>query len=315
MMDQATNNKLRTAETGDSMFRSGFATIIGRPNVGKSTLLNSLIGQKIVIMSDKPQTTRNKIQGVLTRKDAQIVFLDTPGIHKPRHRLGERLNEMAKSTLAEVEAILFVADAEAGLGVGDEYIIDELQGTKTPVFLVLNKIDRVDRQKIAELSATYLKLFPFREVVPISALTGENVPQLVEKIVAVLPEGPQYYPEDMITDQPEQFLVAEIVREKVLHLTRDEVPHSIAVVIEEMKPREGRKLVYIRAVIYCERESQKGILIGGGGGMLKEVGRLAREELEPILGTRIYLELWVKVKKDWRNREQLLREFGYGREN
>jgi GTPase len=291
-------------------FRSGFVALIGRPNVGKSTLMNHLIGQKIAIMSDKPQTTRNKIHGVLT-KEGQIVFLDTPGIHKPRSKLGELLVQTAQNALDEVDLILFLIDAAEGEGPGDRFIMENLQGIQTPVFLVVNKIDQVHPDDLLPLIDRYRSQFPFAEVVPISALKGNNTSTLVEQIFRYLPEGPQYYPADQVTDHPERFIVGELIREKVLELTREEVPHSVAVVVEEMSKREDKDLVDVRATIYTERPSQKGILIGKKGTLLKEVGKRARLEIEHLLGTQIFLDLWVKVKKDWRNEALMLRQFGY----
>mgnify|MGYP001164604387 CR=1 FL=1 len=293
-----------------SKFRSGFVSIIGRPNVGKSTLLNRIIGQKIAIISDKPQTTRNKIQGVYTRKDAQIVFLDTPGIHKPKSKLGDYMIKLAESTLREVDLILFLVDVADGLGGGDRYIMQQLNQVNTPKFLVMNKVDLIPPETLLPLIEQYKDLCKFEEIIPISALEGNNVDRLLDEIIRLLPEGPQYYPEDAVTDHPEQFICAELIREKILHLTREEVPHSIAVQIEQMK-REENGVVHISALIYVERESQKGIIIGKNGALLKEVGQRARKEIEALLGSRIYLQLWVKVKKDWRNREQMLSEFGF----
>lgn len=293
-------------------YHSGFAAIIGRPNVGKSTLLNHLVGQKVAIMSDKPQTTRNKIRCVLTREDAQVVFIDTPGIHKPKHRLGEIMVESAISALREVDIILFLVEATSPPGPGDRFIIENLKQVKTPVFLVINKVDLVAKEELFPLIARYQGEMNFAEIIPLSALQGDNTSRLVELLVKNLPEGPQYYPEDMVTDHPERFVVAELIREKVLHLTNEEIPHAIAVDIEEMKERENGK-VYILATIYVERESQKGILVGKGGAMSKKIGQLARSDIENLLGSKVFLELWVKVKKDWRNREGVLRSFGYDR--
>lgn len=293
-----------------SEFKSGFVSIIGRPNVGKSTLINRVIGQKIAIMSDKPQTTRNKIQAVYTRSDAQVVFLDTPGIHKPKSKLGDYMIRLAESTLGEVDVILFLVDAADGLGGGDRYIIEQLKKVNTPVFLVLNKIDLIQPETLLPLIDSYKDLYDFEQIVPISALDGDNVDRLLNEIIRLLPEGPQYYPDDAVTDHPEQFICAELIREKILHLTREEVPHSIAVQIEDMR-REDNGVVHLSAVIYVERDSQKGIIIGKGGALLKEVGRRARKEIEALLGSRLFLQLWVKVKKDWRNREKLLNEFGF----
>ncbi|WP_018756730.1 GTPase Era [Paenibacillus terrigena] len=291
-------------------FKSGFVAIIGRPNVGKSTLMNQVIGQKIAIMSDKPQTTRNKIHGVYTSSDNQIVFLDTPGIHKRQSKLGDYMNTVALNTLNEVEAVLFLVDVAEGLGGGDRYIIEQLKRIKTPVFLVMNKIDQVQPEALLPIIVAYKDLYPFAEIVPISAKNGNNVNTLLEQVTKYLPEGPQYYPDDQITDHPEQFVCAELIREKILHLTREEIPHSIAVAIEDMKVQENG-VVNIMAVIYVERDSQKGIVIGKQGALLKEVGKQARKDIENLLGSRIFLELWVKVKKDWRNQERILKDLGF----
>ncbi|HEX3033499.1 MAG TPA: GTPase Era [Bacillota bacterium] len=291
-------------------YHSGFAAIIGRPNVGKSTLMNHLLGQKLAIMSDKAQTTRNKIRCVLTREDAQVVFIDTPGIHKPKHRLGEILVETATSALREVDVILFLVEATSDPGPGDQYIMDMLQQVKTPVFLVINKVDLVNKEALLPLIAKYQQKMEFAQVIPLSALQGENTDSLVQALVAELPEGPQYYPADMVTDHPERFIMGELIREKVLHLTSEEIPHSVAVEIEEVKERDNGK-VYVAATIYVERDSQKGILVGKNGSMSKKIGQLARSDIENLLGSKVYLDLWVKVKKDWRNREGVLKGFGY----
>lgn len=293
-------------------FKSGFVAIVGRPNVGKSTLMNHIIGQKIAIMSDKPQTTRNKIQGVYTSMEqhAQMVFIDTPGIHKPQSKLGTYMNNMAESALGEVDVVLMLVDVAEGLGGGDRYIIEQLKKIDTPVMLVLNKIDQVHPEDLLPIIEQYKKLHDFTEFIPISAKLGNNVETLLQQIIRYLPEGPQYYPEDQITDYPEQFICAEMIREKILHLTREEIPHSIAVYIEEMKA-EDNGVVYISAVVVVERDSQKGIIIGKRGALLKEVGRLAREDIEKLLGSKIFLEMWVKVQKDWRNRDASLRDFGF----
>jgi GTPase len=291
-------------------FKSGFVSIIGRPNVGKSTFLNRVIGQKIAIMSDKPQTTRNKIQGVYTENDSQIVFIDTPGIHKPKHKLGDFMMKVAQNTLKEVDLILFMVNVEEGFGRGDEFIIEKLKTTKTPVFLILNKIDKVHPEALLKIIDKYRTLHPFVEIVPISALEGNNVDNLLTVIKKYLPEGPQYYPADQVTDHPERFIIEELVREKVLHLTREEVPHSIAVAIDSIQRREGNA-VYVAATIIVERDSQKGIVIGKQGKVLKEVGKRARKDIEMLLGSKVFLELWVKVQKDWRNKMSNLRDLGF----
>jgi GTPase len=295
------------------VFKSGFVSIIGRPNVGKSTLMNQIIGQKIAIMSDKPQTTRNKIHGVYTSEHGQIVFLDTPGIHKPNSKLGDYMMKVAHSTLGEVDAVLFLVDVSEGIGGGDRYIIEQLKSVKTPVILVLNKIDKVHPEELLPIIVSYKDLMDFAEIIPISALQGNNVTTLLEQIVNYLPEGPQYYPADQVTDHPEQFVCAELIREKILHLTREEIPHSIAVHIEDMRV-ENNGLVRISAVIYVERDSQKGIIIGKSGALLKEIGKQARHDIEALLGSKVFLELWVKVKKDWRNQERVLRDLGFRHE-
>ncbi|EEG76017.1 GTPase Era [Dethiobacter alkaliphilus] len=292
------------------MFRSGFIALIGRPNVGKSTLMNAFVGEKMAIISDKPQTTRNQIRGILTADDYQAVFLDTPGIHKPQHKLGEKMVQVAVRTLQEVDLILFLVDAAAGPGAGDDYIIRQLSDVETPVILVANKADEAGMEAAQNVLEHYLPLYPFKAALPVSAITGINQEELLSLIVDSLPEGPQYYPEDMITDQPERLIVAELVREKVLQLTRDEIPHAIAVEIISMKNRAGRDLVDIQANIYVERDSQKGIVIGKRGALLKEVGKQARADIEALLGTPVFLELWVKVKKDWRNKEGTWQNFG-----
>jgi len=291
-------------------FKSGFAAVVGRPNVGKSTLVNSLIGQKIAIISDKPQTTRNKILCILNLPDAQMLFLDTPGIHKPRHKLGEYMVRTAETTLREVDVVLFVVDATEEPGAGEEYILERLAAVSTPVILVINKIDKLPRAQVLPIIARYTAKREFAAVVPVSALNRVNLDSLTAEIKKHLVPGPKYYPDDMITDQPERQLIAELIREKVLLLTREEVPHSIAVDIEEVATRDNGDL-YVRAVIYVERDSQKGIVIGAGGAVLKEVGSLARIDVENLLGTKAYLDLWVKVKKDWRNKRSVLKSLGY----
>lgn len=292
-------------------YKSGFISIIGRPNVGKSTFLNRVVGQKIAIMSDKPQTTRNKVQGVVTTEDSQMVFIDTPGIHKPKHKLGDFMMKVAKNTLKEVDLVLFMANADESLGKGDEFIMEMLGDSGTPVVLVLNKIDLIHPDELIGVIDTYRGQMDFDEIVPISALQGNNVERLMEVIKEYLPEGPQYYPADQVTDHPERFIISELIREKVLHLTREEIPHSVAVVIERIAKREGQDTVDVSATIVVERDSQKGIVIGKRGALLKEVGTRARQDIEMLLGSKVYLELWVKVQKDWRNRSNQLREYGF----
>ncbi|OEH93705.1 GTPase Era [Bacillus solimangrovi] len=295
----------------NDQFRSGFVSIIGRPNVGKSTFLNRVIGQKIAIMSDKAQTTRNKVQGVYTTDSSQIVFIDTPGIHKPKSKLGDFMVKAAQTTLREVDLILFMVNVDQGIGKGDKYIIEWLKSTKNPVFLVLNKIDQVHPEDLLPLISQYKELYDFAEIVPISALEGSNVSTLLDQVTDYMEEGPQYYPSDQVTDHPERFIVSEFIREKVLHLTREEVPHSIAVYIDSMERRGDGNTVYVAATVIVERSSQKGIIIGKQGSMLKEIGKRARKDIEAMLGSKVYLELFVKVQKDWRNKNILLNDFGY----
>lgn len=292
-------------------FKSGFVSIIGRPNVGKSTFLNRVIGQKIAIMSDKPQTTRNKVQGVLTTDDAQLIFIDTPGIHKPKHKLGDFMMKVAINTLKEVDLVLFMVNAEEGFGRGEEFIIEKFQAVKTPIFLVINKIDQIHPDKLLQVIDSYQEKYEFKEIVPISALEGNNVERLLEQIKRYIPEGPQFYPADQVTDHPERFIITELIREKALHLTHEEVPHSLAVVMERLEHKEEKNQIHVMATIIVERDSQKGIIIGKQGSMLKEIGKRARKDIENLLGSKVYLELWVKVQKDWRNKMNQLRDFGF----
>lgn len=293
-------------------YKSGFISIIGRPNVGKSTFLNRVIGQKIAIMSDKPQTTRNKVQGVLTTDDSQMIFIDTPGIHKPKHKLGDFMLKVSKNTLREVDVIMFMVNAEQKLGKGDEFILEMLAGNPTPVFLVINKIDAIHPDELMGIIESYKERYDFAEIVPISALQGNNVENLLVTLAKYLPEGPQYYPADQVTDHPERFIISELIREKVLHLTREEIPHSIAVVIDKIRrDEENDDKIHVAATIIVERDSQKGIVIGKRGALLKEVGTRARKDIEMLLGSKVYLELWVKVQKDWRNKSTHLRDFGF----
>ncbi len=292
-------------------FRSGFVALIGRPNVGKSTLMNRLIGQKIAITSSKPQTTRNRIQTVYTSEDGQIIFLDTPGIHKAKNRLGEYMVEVAERTLSEVDVILWLVEPSNFIGAGEQYILEKLRKTKTPVFLVINKIDRVKKEEILSFIDTYRKEYSFAEIIPVSALQGENTDTLISVMLRYLPEGPMYYDEDTVTDQPERQIVAELVREKALRNLSDEIPHGIAVVIDRMKERPGGTLIDIDATIICERDSHKGIIIGKQGAMLKKIGQQARFEMEALLGCKVNLKLWVKVRKDWRDSELLIKNYGY----
>lgn len=290
--------------------KSGFVSIIGRPNVGKSTFVNRVIGHKIAIMSDKAQTTRNKIQGVMTRDDAQIIFIDTPGIHKPKHKLGDYMIRVAKNTLSEIDAIMFMVNVNEDIGRGDEYIMEMLKNVKTPIFLVLNKIDLVHPDTLMPKIEQYQSYMDFTDIIPISALEGLNVDHFIDVLKSFLPEGPKYYPDNQISDHPEQFVVSEIIREKILHLTSEEIPHAIGVNVDRMI-KEDEDRVRIEATIYVERDSQKGIVIGKGGKKLKEVGKRARRDIEMLLGSKVYLELWVKVQRDWRNKVNFIRQIGY----
>jgi len=290
--------------------KSGFVSIIGRPNVGKSTLINKLIGAKIAIVSDKPQTTRNRIQGILTKDEGQIIFVDTPGIHKPKHLLGEYMLQISTQSLSEVDLIYYMTDASRPFGAGEQYIIEQLKKSQIPVFLVVNKIDLVSDQQLKEFLQPFYGQMNFAEYSPISAANGTNLTELLEKTLQYLPEGPLYYPADDLTDQPVSFIVAELIREKALILTRDEVPHSLAVVVEEFR-NQGTGKIYIRAVIHTERDSQKAIIIGKNGQMLKKIGAESRIDVEKMLETSVYLDLWVKVKKNWRDNENNLNQLGY----
>ncbi|MET3699278.1 GTP-binding protein Era [Bacillus oleivorans] len=292
-------------------YKSGFISIIGRPNVGKSTLLNRIIGQKIAIMSDKPQTTRNKVQGVLTLNDAQMIFIDTPGIHVPKHKLGDFMMKVATNALKEVDLVLFMVNAKEGFGKGEQMILEKLQGINTPVFLVVNKIDQVHPDELLTFIEGYQKRYDFAEIVPVSAIEGQNVERLLDVIKVTLPEGPQYYPADQVTDHPERFIISELIREKALHLTREEVPHSLAVTIDKISKDPDKDLIHVMATIVVERDSQKGIIIGKRGSMLKEIGQRARVDIENLLGSKVFLELWAKVQKDWRNKALHLRDFGF----
>ena len=290
-------------------FKSGFATLIGRPNVGKSTLMNYLIGQKIAITSNKPQTTRNRIQTVLTTEEGQIIFVDTPGIHKAKNKLGEYMVNIAERTLNEVDVVLWLVEPTTFIGVGEKHIADQLRKVTTPVILVINKVDMVKKEDVLPAIAAYKDLYDFAEIVPVSARSGENTDELLKVIMKYLPFGPQFYDEDTITDQPERQIVAELISEKALHCLNEEIPHGIAVTIESMK--KNRKVMHIDATIICERDSHKGIIIGKQGNMLKKIGSTARYEIEKMLGCQVNLKLWVKVKKDWRDSEYLMKNFGY----
>ena len=297
-------------------FKSGFVTIIGRPNVGKSTLMNHLIGQKIANTSNKPQTTRNRIQTVYTDMErGQIVFLDTPGIHQAKNKLGEYMVNVAEHTLSEVDVILWLVEPSTFIGAGEQHIIKQLKKTKTPVILIINKVDTVEREKILEYIDAYRKVFDFAEIVPASALREQNLDTVVDVIFKYLPYGPMFYDEETVTDQPERAIVAEIIREKALHALDDEIPHGIAVYIDRMKERRGQNIIDIDATIVCERDSHKGIIIGKGGSMLKKIGSNARYEMERLLDTQVNLKLWVKVRKDWRDSELMMKNFGYNKDD
>lgn len=293
------------------MYKSGFVSIVGRPNVGKSTLLNKIIGEKISIISDKPQTTRNKIQLVFTEEDFQIVFLDTPGIQMPKNKLGEYMLDVSKSALEEVDVITFMVDESIEIGNLDKYIIEELKTISTPIVLLINKIDMLDDEQVSVLIKKFEDMGMFRNIIPISALNESNVEEYIQAIKRLLPEGPKYFPDDMITDQPERFIISEIIREKALENLDEEVPHGIFVNIDGVKSRENKDLIDVYANIYCEKESHKGIVIGKNGKMLKQIGKSSREDIEKLLGSKVNLQLWVKVEKNWRERENKLKYFGY----
>ena len=293
-------------------FKSGFVTLIGRPNVGKSTLMNYLIGQKIAITSNKPQTTRNRIQTVLTTDEGQIVFVDTPGIHKAKNKLGEYMVNVAEKTLNEVDVVLWLVEPTTFIGAGEQHIAKQLQRVKTPVILVINKVDSVKREEILPAIAAYKDIYDFADIVTVSARSGDNTDELLRVIMKYLPYGPQFYDEDTVTDQPERQIVAELIREKALHSLQDEIPHGIAVAIDRMKMQN--KVMHIDATIICERDSHKGIIIGKQGSMLKKIGSTARYEIERMLDCKVNLKLWVKVKKDWRDSEFLMKNFGYREE-
>lgn len=294
-------------------FKSGFATLIGRPNVGKSTLMNQLIGQKIAITSSKPQTTRNRIQTVYTSEEGQIIFLDTPGIHKAKNKLGEYMVTVAERTLSEVDLILWLVEPTTYIGAGEQKIAEQLGKTKTPVLLVINKIDTVKKEELLAVIAKYKDICNFAEIIPVSAMTGENKEQLISSIFQYLPEGPQFYDEDTVTDQPERQIVAELIREQALRCLDDEIPHGIAVSIERMKERKKADIMDIEATIVCERDSHKGIIIGKGGSMLKKIGSNARREMEALLDIHVNLKIWVKVRREWRDSDILLKNYGYNK--
>ena len=291
--------------------KTGFATLIGRPNVGKSTLMNQLIGQKIAITSHKPQTTRNRIQTVYTCEEGQIVFLDTPGIHKAKNKLGEYMVNVAERTLKEVDVILWLIEPSTFIGAGERHIAEQLKKVNTPIILVVNKIDTIKREEVLAIIDTYRTLLDFAEIVPVSALKGQNKETLIKQIFRYLPYGPMFYDEDTVTDQPMRQIVAELIREKALKLLDEEIPHGIAVSIDLMKQRQHGTLWDIEATIVCERDSHKGMIIGKGGAMLKKIGSAARYEIEQQLEAKVNLKLWVKVKKDWRESDFLIKNFGY----
>ncbi|MBI5191393.1 MAG: GTPase Era [Nitrospirae bacterium] len=295
--------------TNKTVFKSGFVTIIGRPNVGKSTLMNALLGEKVAIVSDKPQTTRNKVTGILTTKDSQVVFWDTPGIHKHKGLLNDFMVKAAKTACEEVDLVVFMVEANKPMAPGENEIMEFIKGLKTRIFLVINKVDLVKKEDLLPVMDRYAKTGLFAEVIPVSSLKGDNLEALQKTITDFLPEGPQYFPEDDLSDQPERFIAAEIIREKIFRNTTDEIPYSTAVMVEEMKDKGDT--VYIRADIYVEKDSQKGIIIGAKGAMLKRVGESARKDIERLLGVKVFLELWVKVKKEWREKPGALGEFGY----
>lgn len=299
------------SKSSDKRYKSGFATLIGRPNVGKSTLMNQLIGQKIAITSNKPQTTRNRIQTVYTSEEGQIIFLDTPGIHKAKNKLGKYMVTTAERTLKEVDVILWLVEPTTFIGAGERHIIQQLARIQTPVILVINKMDTVRKEEILAVIAAYKDTLAFAEIVPVSAFKGDNTDELLKVIMKYLPYGPKFYDEDTITDQPERQIVAELIREKALHRLDEEIPHGIAVSIERMKERSGGGLIDIDATIICERDSHKGIIIGKQGQMLKRIGSDARREIENLLACKVNLKIWVKVKKDWRDSDFLLKNFGY----
>lgn len=301
----------RKRENMEKSTKSGFVTLIGRPNVGKSTLMNRLIGQKIAITSNKPQTTRNRIQTVYTDERGQIVFLDTPGIHKAKNKLGEYMVNVAENTLKEVDVILWLVEPTTFIGAGERHIAEQLQKVTTPVILVINKVDTVKKEEILVFIDAYRKIYDFAEIIPVSALKGTNTDDVVETIFKYLPYGPMFYDEDTVTDQPMRQIVAELIREKVLRCLDEEIPHGIAVYIDTMKERKTGDIIDIEATIVCERESHKGIIIGKQGQMLKKIGTQARKEIENMMDIKINLKLWVKVRKEWRDSDVQLKNFGY----
>lgn len=316
MIDDKRKDKAEMEENNQKeQMKSGFVTLIGRPNVGKSTLMNKIIGQKIAITSNKPQTTRNRIQTVYTDERGQIVFLDTPGIHKAKNKLGDYMVNVAEKTLKEVDVILWLVEPTTFIGAGERHILEQLRKVKTPVFLIINKVDTVERDDVFQFIDVYRKEYDFMEIIPASAMKGNNVDTIVDMIYKYLPYGPAYYDEDTVTDQPVRQITAELIREKALKCLDDEIPHGIAVSIDRMHYRPDGSLVDIDATIICERDSHKGIIIGKGGAMLKKIGSAARYEIERLVDTKVNLKLWVKVKKEWRDSDFLLKNFGYDKKD
>lgn len=292
-------------------FRSGFVSLIGRPNVGKSTLMNTLVGEKLSIISSKPQTTRNKIQTILTKDNFQVIFIDTPGIHTSKSKLGDYMMKSVESSLNNVDLVLYLIEPYEKIKASDMAIIEKLQNIKTPVFLIINKMDTVEKPVLLSVIEAYRKVYDFKEIIPISALKQKNIDSVLDTVYKYLPDGPQYFPADMITDQPERQIVSEIIREKALYMLQDEIPHGIAVEITSMKKRKNKDIVDVEAILYCERDSHKGIIIGKQGSMLKKIGSAARSDIQKLLGSQINLQIWIKVKKDWRDNDLLLKNFGY----
>ena len=299
----------------NAKFKSGFATLIGRPNVGKSTLMNHLIGQKIAITSNKPQTTRNRIQTVYTCKNGQIVFLDTPGMHKAKNKLGEYMVTVAERTFSEVDVILWLVEPSTFIGKGERHIAEQLKQVNTPVILIMNKIDTVKKEDVSKFLDAYRQIYDFADMIPVSALRGNNLQTVIDAILKYLPYGPQFYDEDTVTDQPQRQITAELIREKALRCLDEEIPHGIAVAIDSMKERPGSEIMDIDATIICERDSHKGIIIGKGGSMLRKIGSQARREIEDMLEMKVNLQLWVKVKKDWRDSDFMIKNFGYDKKD
>ena len=295
----------------ENKFKSGFISIVGRPNVGKSTLLNNIMKEKLVITSSKPQTTRNAIRCIHTEENCQMIFIDTPGMHRPKNKLGDYMQKAAMDTLADVDAVLYLVEPEKKMGPGDRFILDKLSGIKTPVILVINKIDTLPKEEILNTIALYKEYDFLKAILPVSAKSGDGIDDLMDLLRENLPEGPMFFPEDMVMDQSERFIVAELIREKALHLLREEIPHGIAVEVTKMKPRPNKNLIDIDATIYCEKKSHKGIIIGKQGSMLKRIGSMARKDIEFFLKSPVNLQLWIKVRADWRERNYDLKDLGY----